>query len=419
MKILHVVNNYEPSIGGTQLLYKGISERCVKQYNDEVEVYTIDSLFGSHSKNFSAITPKEENINGVFVKRFSFLRIHLKPIMFINKIIAKLGINSNYLNKCIAGPISSSLQKAIYNSDADIISASPSGFTYMSYPLKRHHLKNPKPFVYQGAFHFRDSDTEHHISKETLAAIKASEYYLCNTEYEKNRLVQLGIPEEIIVITGVATDVGVFANGDRNFFRKKLNLKDDDVLVGYFGRLEKAKSIEILVNAFIEAYQKNNKLVLVLAGFKSEYAITLQTKLSTLDKKFQQRIFWQFNLQANEKVNLYHALDMFVLPSLNESFGIVFLEAWSCKKPVIGTAIGAIKSVITEGKDGLLMQPNDINSLKEKILILAENKELRNEMGINGYNKTKENFSWEAVTEKFRNTYINAIKKFNNVHRRI
>ncbi|MBW7952533.1 MAG: hypothetical protein H3C56_08270, partial [Chitinophagaceae bacterium] len=55
MKILHVVNNYEPSIGGTQLLYKGISERCVKQYNDEVEVYTIDSLFGSHSKNFSAI----------------------------------------------------------------------------------------------------------------------------------------------------------------------------------------------------------------------------------------------------------------------------------------------------------------------------------------------------------------------------
>ena len=181
----------------------------------------------------------------------------------------------------------------------------------------------------------------------------------------------------------------------------------------------KAKSIEILVNAFIEAYQKNNKLVLVLAGFKSEYAITLQTKLSTLDKKFQQRIFWQFNLQANEKVNLYHALDMFVLPSLNESFGIVFLEAWSCKKPVIGTAIGAIKSVITEGKDGLLMQPNDINSLKEKILILAKNKELRNEMGINGYNKTKENFSWEAVTEKFRNTYINAIKKFNNVHRRI
>ncbi len=414
MKILHVVLNYYPSVGGTQVLYKNISENCIKRYNDAVKVFTVDSYYGSHSNQYKEIFPKQETINGVNIKRFSFCRKHKYWFRLLNKIMIKmLGKSSPLLNRYITGPWSSSLMKAMYQTDADVISASSLGFYYMHYPLFRHTLKNPKPFVFQGAIHFPYNKEEHGIPAKMLEAIKASDYYLCNTEYEKNRLIQLGVNEEMLVITGSAVDVEKFSKGNGADMRNHLQLNDDDILISYIGRLEATKSIIVLIDAFVQAYQKNNQLKLVIAGFTTDYVQKIKAHISNLSEAYQQNIFIVLNLEETEKINLYHATDMLVLPSVNESFGMVFLEAWSCKKPVIGTNIGAIKSVIDEGKNGLLMQPENANDLADKIVLLANNKELRIAMGLDGYNKTCNNFTWEIVTEKMRNTYIQAIQKFN------
>lgn len=414
MKILHVVLNYYPSIGGTQVFYKNISENCIKLYNDEVEVFTVDSYYGSHSNQYKEIFPKQETINGVNIKRYSFYRKHKYWFSLLNKIMIKIfGKSSPLLNRYITGPWSSSLMKAMYQTDADVISASSLGFYYMHYPLFRHKLKKPKPFVFQGAIHFPYNKKDHGISAKMLEAIKASDYYLCNTEYEKNRLMQLGVDEEMLVITGTAVDVEKFSKGNGADMRNHLQLNDDDILISYIGRLEATKSIIVLIDAFVQAYQKNNQLKLVIAGFTTDYVKKIKAHISNLSEVYQQNIFIVLNLKETEKISLYHATDILVLPSVNESFGMVFLEAWSCKKPVIGTNIGAIKSVIDEGKNGLLMQPENANDLADKILLLANNKELRMAMGLDGYNKTCNNFTWEIVTERFRNTYIKAIQKFN------
>src|SRR5207237_6216955 len=76
------------------------------------------------------------------------------------------------------------------------------------------------------------------------------------------------------------------------------------------------------------------------------------------------------NFEDNLKPVLFNALDVFVLASKGESFGIVFLEAWACKKPVIGIRTGAIASVITEGADGLLFDKENIDELADKITYL-------------------------------------------------
>ncbi len=416
MKILHVVVNYHPSIGGTQILYKGISENCVKLYKDEVNVFTINSFYGSHSNQFKLIKSQNEIINGVSISRFSFYRKHKKVFQTLNKVLAKVtGKSSLLLQQFIIGPWSPSLKKAIDSTAADVISASPSGFLYMHYPLYRHKLKNPKPFVFQGAIHFGDSHHLNVTTKKTIDAIKASEYYLCNTKYEKERLVKLGVPEEMLVITGCATDMDIFKNGNRNKFRQVLELQDDEILIGYIGRLEATKSIDVLLYAFEKAYNNNDKIKLVLAGFRFDYANTIEKIIQSFNCECQKRIHLLYNISMEEKIDLYHALDMYVLPSINESFGIVFLEAWSCKKPVIGTDIGSVASVISNGVDGLLMKPNDYNDLAHKINILSSSKELRDEFGNNGYEKTKANFTWDIVTKIFRETYQKAINKFNNV----
>lgn len=206
-----------------------------------------------------------------------------------------------------------------------------------------------------------------------------------------------------------------FEKGDNEICRNDFALQADDILIGYIGRLEKTKSIEVLINAFIKSLKQNKKLRLVIAGFESDYFKELQQFVQTLNAFEKSCIFFKTNLLKQDKVNLFHALDIFVLPSLNESFGIVFLEAWSCKKPVIGVSIGAVASVISDRVDGLLMKPNDANDLSEKLLELASNPELRKTFGINGFNKTVQNFTWPIVTQKYRDTYIKAINKFNNV----
>jgi glycosyltransferase involved in cell wall biosynthesis len=416
MKITHVVINYYPSVGGTQIFYQGISENCIQYFNDEVEVLTIDSYYGSHSKQYKKISPANEIINGVVIKRFSFFRKHIKLLSLLNILIYKIsGKFSNKLWLICTGPWSPTLKKSMDNSTADIISASPSGFLYMQYPLYRHKLKNPKPFVYQGAIHFGEHEHSQVVSNSTLAAIKASEYYMANTEYEKKRLINLGVPEDIIVVTGVGVEMQTFEKGDNEICRNDFALQADDILIGYIGRLEKTKSIEVLINAFIKSLKQNKKLRLVIAGFESDYFKELQQFVQTLNAFEKSCIFFKTNLLKQDKVNLFHALDIFVLPSLNESFGIVFLEAWSCKKPVIGVSIGAVASVISDRVDGLLMKPNDANDLSEKLLELASNPELRKTFGINGFNKTVQNFTWPIVTQKYRDTYIKAINKFNNV----
>jgi len=415
MKIAHLVLNYYPSVGGTQILYKGISEKCVSVYKDEVEVLTVNSYYGSHSNQFKAIKKKQEVINGVLVKRFPFYTFHKPLFKLLAQLIFKLTKKySTYILSYITGPWSPSLQYAISTTNADVISASPQGFLYMQYPLYRHKFKNPKPFVFQGAIHFAVDESVNVLSNKTLAAIKASEYYMANTTYEKNRLVALGVNPEMIVVAGTAVDVQQFANGDKTVFRNKLHLKDTDILIGYIGRLEKTKSIDILIDAFIKAHQENNCLKLVIAGFETDYIKEIQQKVSNNTSNIHQHIFFKTNITEEDKVNLYHALDFFVLPSINESFGIVFLEAWSCKKPVIGVNIGAVASVIANNKDGLLVNPLDCDDLKNKMLQLASDENLRNTLGENGFQKTKEHYTWEAITKIYRDTYIAAIKKFNS-----
>lgn len=413
MKICHLVLNYYPSIGGTQILFKGISENCVKIYHDEVEVLTVDSYFGPHSKQYKKITLPEEHVNGVFVRRFSFFRKYRFWLSIIHKIIIKCtGKTVPLIERYMIGPWSPSLTKSLKKIDADVIGASSSTFLYMDYPLYRHKLINPKPFVFQGAIHFSPLEHENSIPKKTLASIKASEYYISNTEYEKDVLVGLGIPSEMIVVIGTAVNMEEFENGSRNKFRKKYSISEDEILIGYIGRLEATKSIDILLQAFEKALNENPKLNLILAGFESNYVVEIKRIINNLNPIVVNKIFFEFNISNADKIDLYHAIDMLVLPSVNESFGIVFLEAWSCKKPVIGASIGAVKSVISNGIDGLLMEPYGIESLCNNILVLSSDKDLRIKLGMNGYLKTQTNYTWEIVTKKYRDTYEKAIYKF-------
>ena len=413
MKIVQVLMNYYPSVGGTQILFKNISEKCVSDYGDEVEVFTTNSFYGPEKKQFKLIDQAFENINGVKVYRFSFYRFHLFFIRKLAKVIAYITQQTPYgLLRFMHGPWSPSLKKAITNADADIIVASSSHYLYILYSLWRNKISNPKPFVIQGAVHFYLNRAVPIFANKTLEAIKRCEYYISNTDYEKQRLIELGVDAEKIITVGVGVEMKSFENGDRNYFRQQLNIKDDEILIAYVGRIESTKSIDILLKAMPLVLAQNKKIKLVIAGYANTYLEVLRNMLNNFSQEQQEAIHILTNISAERKNDLYYAMDILCLPSISESFGMVFLEAWSCKKPVIGTSIGAVKCVVNDGIDGLLAIPGNVKDLAEKILQLSSDKQLQQNFGINGFNKTKELYTWEVITKKYRDTYIKAIEKF-------
>jgi glycosyltransferase involved in cell wall biosynthesis len=416
MKILFVVQNYFPSVGGTQIFFQNLAERCANEYHDKVEVFTSDSFYGPEKRKFKRIEPTYEVINNVRVKRFSFFRFHFIPFRLLSRVHNKIFRHPNEtLSRYLTGPWSPALVKAMRSTDADVIVAGVAPCFYMHYPLHSHKISDPKPFVFQGAIHIDESDRRKAVGNKTLLAIKESSCYLANTDFEKGYLVKRGVDQEKISVTGICVDVGRFAKGNRCRYRENFSLTDDKILVGYIGRIETTKNLEDLIRAIPFCVESNSELYFVIAGHKNpEYIQKLFSILVSFQSFVRERIFFVTDLIEEDKIDLFHALDIFVSPSCNESFGMVFLEAWSCKKPVIGSSIGAIRSVVSNEEDGLLFNPGNGRALSDKIITLATDKSLRRKMGEKGYEKTVNRYSIDAVTKSCRDSFIKARERFIN-----
>ena len=95
--------------------------------------------------------------------------------------------------------------------------------------------------------------------------------------------------------------------------------------------------------------------------------------------------------------SFYEKASLFVMPSLCEPFGLVFLEAMAYKIPCIGTNRDAMPEIIQDGKTGFLVPPQDSQALANKIIFLLKDEIYLNQLGENAYNFVKENFLWEKV----------------------
>jgi glycosyltransferase involved in cell wall biosynthesis len=418
MKVLFVVLNYYPSVGGTQIFFQNIAEQFANRYHDNVEVFTTNSYFGPNKIEFKKIEKKSEVINNVKIVRFPFRRLHKPFFSTAKKIAARLfNTQSSYINARLAGPWSPSLNKAIAKTDADIIIASSSAYMYMQYPLNRHKFKNPKPFIFQGAFHFKDNFPPEDLSPLTLNAMKAADIYWSNTSFESGIVNALGVKKEKIKLIATGIDPDEFKNADKYFFRTHFKMQQNEILLVCLGRIDAFKGIDVFMQSLYQLNLTFQNFKAVVAGNNFGFLDNLKTIRSGFPEELKNKIFFLENISHTEKVNLCAAMDMLVLPSVNESFGMVFLEAWSCKKPVIGADIGAIATVISDKKDGLLFEKDNPQSLASQMLKLAEDKDLREQMGVRGYRKVMDNYTWTKVADNCRETCFDAIRFFKEDNR--
>jgi glycosyltransferase involved in cell wall biosynthesis len=114
-------------------------------------------------------------------------------------------------------------------------------------------------------------------------------------------------------------------------------------------------------------------------------------------------------ISPDEKRDLLAAADIVALPSRTESFGIVFLEAWASRKPVIGACAGAVPDLVRDGETGLLTPFGNVDALAVAIGRLLADDELARSLAERGHSLAVGRYSWAAVYDRYRRAFEIAV----------
>ena len=187
--------------------------------------------------------------------------------------------------------------------------------------------------------------------------------------------------------------------------REEYNIPQDIFILLSIGRHVPRKKFDLVIKAvrLIKNKKQNMKLKYFLIGSGPE---TPNLKRLTKELNLEKNVEF-LGAFGGLKRNMYYKLsDVFLMPSVAnkksiEGFGIVFLEANYFNLPVIGTLSGGIKEAIINEKTGFLIEPNDKDSLVEKINFLYNNKEKRIEMGEYGQKRVISSFNWDEIIQLY------------------
>ena len=171
-------------------------------------------------------------------------------------------------------------------------------------------------------------------------------------------------------------------------------------LLGTVARLEEQKGLQYLIEAVSYVSKKRNDFHLIIVG-DGPLVASLKDKVKKLDIEN----FISFTGKRSDVPAVMKSLDIFILPSLWEGFGLVLLEAMAAGIPVIASNVSAIPEVIKHNENGFLVAPKNPDALAEKILLLLENKDLRRKMGINGQDRAHSYFHIERMIKETHNFY--------------
>jgi glycosyltransferase involved in cell wall biosynthesis len=235
-------------------------------------------------------------------------------------------------------------------------------------------------------------------------AIERADAYVAATTYERDHLISRGVDGKKLHVIGLGVDAYRFKTADGRHIREDYELSDYPV-VAYVGQQARHKGIDTLLQAMERVWETAPDVRLLIAGARTNFSPTIRRIIGNMETEHQRRVVLIDNFPESQKPQLFAACDVFAYPSVYESFGIAFVEAWATGKPVVGCRVGAVPSVVSHEEDGLLVPPGDSQELAQAILRLLKDADLRRDMGLRGQEKVRNTYTWTVVTARFRDVY--------------
>lgn len=376
MRIAFITFEYPPSIiGGAGVYAKNLVDALSKNHEITVITPNFYKMPGFSFENGITII-RLPIINVPFFCYFSFL---FSLIFFFFKFTK----SHKMFDIIHSNGISDFSLINLYNNTPRVI---------MIHSLSQGIIKAENPNFFKRIFEKGENNyISGYIEKRVLTS---SNFIIANSNYMKNEMINnYNInPKKIIVIyPGVKIPISQKNHDISNF--GEINLEKKCFKLLFIGRLIKRKGLHFLLDAIkklVDAELKNIKLIVIGTGPEYHNSLKLIRKLHIEDYV----VFLGY--QSDEAVSVwYKKCDLVVIPSLNEPFGIVVLEAMLAKKPIVTSNCGAFPELIENNINGFLVNPINSSLIAEAIKKIMDDKKMRTIMGENNFNKVINNFTWE------------------------
>lgn len=423
MRILHLSPRYWPAVGGAEIHFGEISGRLAAA-GHRVTVATTDALdvelFWDPRRR--RVEARQEMHDGVRILRFPVRHLPVAPVAYagVRRLLWLLSglrvvpISTLYPLARLT-PRVPDLWHWLASADEpfDLVAgmgicfeplleaglrfAQRRGIPFVAFPLT-HLGAGPRP----GA----DALSRFYTMRHQAALVRASTAAVMQTPAEQAFYRQQGVAPDRLIVGGSGVTPADVLGGDAARFRRRHAIEGP--LVASLSAMCYDKGTIHLVEAVRQLWRAGQTVTLALAG-----AITqpFRAYLAGLPPADRARLHVLGQVDEAEKRDLLAAADVFAMPSRTDSFGIVYLEAWLYRKPVIGARTWGVMDVIEDGRDGLLVPFGDAPALADALRGLLADASRRAEMGARGEEKVYRSHTWAVKYPLVRDLYLRLIEK--------
>ncbi len=243
------------------------------------------------------------------------------------------------------------------------------------------------------------------------------ESYIAISDAVRDRLRDLDIGDERICLVPSAVDMRRFRSAAHTHFpdtptppdhdpelrrrlRAELGVPEDGFLVGAAGALDKSKGFDILLQAASRACMDAPSLYFAVAGEGPQRA-DLLAELNKLGMGEHFRLLGR----RKDVHRLFHAFDLFCMPSREEGLGSAVLEAFASGVPVLASDAGGLAELLHPGRTGSRVPSEDITALKEALVSICLNPEPARAMAHQAWQMASEQFSVMGMAEAVERVY--------------
>lgn len=245
--------------------------------------------------------------------------------------------------------------------------------------------------------------------------VRMADRLIANTAEERRELIELyaADPDRVAVVhPGV--DLAVFRAGRLAEARERLGIAPDASLLLFAGRIQPLKAPDVVLEAAAEMLRTDpalrQRLVVAVVGGASGSGLDQPTSLSDLSTRLGIDDVVRFvpTVSQRELADWYAAATVVCVPSHNESFGLVAIEAQACGTPVVAARVGGLSTAVSDGVTGILVDGHDPVDYAAAIHPLLTDPDAREAMSQKAV-RHAEGFGWDVTADRTLDVYAQAV----------
>ncbi len=404
MRLLHVSHQYWPAVGGAEEYITGLSEVLASR-DHRVTVYTSRSV---DYRSWRNELPSHAVQGEVQVRRFSslprnapvwrllsygtyhYLRTRLpwfEPLIFLGN-----------------GPVCPTLAAAILQCSGrfDLVHINNLHYSHALVAYAAARLAG-LPVVITPHVHCDRPET--HNVGYMRRILRGCDAVFAVTQAEGDYLEGIHLGEEIVT-GGNGLRLEHFPPLEPVACRMRFGLPKSGFVVLFLGRKEEYKGLRLCLEAFRKLRRSRPDTYLLAVGPETDFSRRLWSGCGDLDGVVVRGV-----VSNEERLAALAACDVLVLPSTSEAFGIVYLEAWAYRKPVVGARIASVSSIIEDGEDGFLVEPSECAPVFDVLSRLQDNPGMGRAMGERGRAKLERRYTMDRIADIVEGTCARVLRR--------